>query len=58
VVVSAVNDRHLASKALEVALKRRYPKAGLWHHSDQGSTYTSEDYQATLDANGVVCSVL
>jgi putative transposase len=55
--VSVVNDRHLTIKALEMALKRRCPKAGLWHHSDQGSTYASEDYQAILDANGVVCSM-
>ena len=43
--VSAVNDRHLTIKALEMALKRRCPEAGLLHHSDQGCTYASEDYQ-------------
>ena len=36
--VSAVNDRHLTLKALQMALKRRCPDAGLLHHSDQGST--------------------
>jgi len=36
--VSAVNDRHLAIKALEMALKRRRPEAGLLHPSDQGCT--------------------
>jgi putative transposase len=36
--VSAVNDRHLTIKALEMALKRRCPDAGLLHHSDQGCT--------------------
>ena len=35
--VSAVNDRHLAIRALDMALKRRCPDAGLLHHSDQGS---------------------
>ena len=35
--VSAVNDRHLVVKVLEMALKRRCPDAGLLHHSDQGS---------------------
>jgi transposase InsO family protein len=35
--LSAVNDRHLVIKALEMALKRRCPEAGLLHHSDQGS---------------------
>ncbi len=36
--VSAVNDRHLTIKALEMALKRRCPRSGLLHHSDQGCT--------------------
>lgn len=47
--VSAVNDRHLALKALDMALKRRCPDKGLLHHSDQGSPYASEDYQLLLD---------
>ena len=55
--VSAVNDRHLTIKALEMALKRRCPAIGLLHHSDQGSTYASEDYQDILDARGLVCSM-
>lgn len=55
--VSAVNDRHLTIKALEMALKRRGPEIGLLHHSDQGCTYAREDYQAILDARGVVCSM-
>lgn len=41
--MSAVNDRHLAIAALEAAIKRRRPDIGLLHHSDRGSTYTSED---------------
>jgi len=55
--VSPVNDRHLTIKALEMALKRRAPEAGLLHHSDQGCTYASEDYQAILDARGITCSM-
>ena len=55
--VSAVNDRHLTINALEMALKRRCPEIGLLHHSDQGCTYASEDYQARLDARGIVCSM-
>ena len=55
--VSAVNDRHLTLKALGMALKRRCPDAGLLHHSDQGCTYASEDYQRMLDANGITCSM-
>jgi len=55
--VSAVNDRHLTIKALQMALKRRCPDAGLLHHSDQGCTYASEDYQAVLKAHGITCSM-
>ena len=35
--VSAINDRHLVIKALQMALQRRRPAEGLLHHSDQGS---------------------
>ena len=55
--VSAVNDRHLTIKALEMAMKRRCPEAGLLHHSDQGCTYASEDYQRLLEARGIICSM-
>ena len=55
--VSAVNDRHVTIKALEMALKRRCPDIGLLHHSDQGCTYASEDYQDVLEARGIVCSM-
>jgi putative transposase len=55
--VSAVNDRHLTIAALEAALTRRCPEVGLLHHSDQGSTYASEDYQDVLEARGIVCSM-
>ena len=55
--VSAVNDRHVTIKALDAALKRRCPDAGLLHHSDQGCTYASEDYQAVLAAHGITCSM-
>jgi transposase InsO family protein len=55
--VSAVNDRHLTMRALEMAIRRRCPSAGLLHHSDQGSTYASEDYQDLLDEHGIVCSM-
>ena len=55
--VSAVNDRHVTIKALEMALKRRCPDTGLLHHSDQGCTYASEDYQHILEARGIVCSM-
>ena len=55
--LSAINDRHLTLKALDMALKRRCPDAGLLHHSDQGSTYASEDYRAKLEAHGITCDL-
>jgi putative transposase len=55
--LSAVNDRHLVLKALDMAIRRRCPVAGLLHHSDQGSPYASEDYQKLLLANGITCSM-
>jgi putative transposase len=55
--VSAVNDRHLTIAALEAALTRRCPEIGLLHHSDQGCTYASEEYQVLLAARGIVCSM-
>ena len=55
--VSAVKDRHVTIKALDMARKRRCPDAGLLHHSDQGCTYASEDYQTILGARGLVCSM-
>ena len=55
--LSAVNDRHLTLRALEMAMKRRCPDRGLLHHSDQGCTYASEDYQARLALHGIACSM-
>jgi transposase InsO family protein len=55
--VSAVNDRHLAIRALDMALKRRCPDAGLLHHSDQGSPSAGEDYQTILGTRGITCSM-
>jgi putative transposase len=55
--VSPVNDRHLTITALEMAIGRRCPDAGLLHHSDQGCTYASEDYQKILAARGIDCSM-
>ena len=55
--LSAVNDRHLTIRALDMAMKRRSPGAGLLHHSDQGCTYASADYQMILEARGITCSM-
>jgi len=55
--LSAVNDRHLALRALQNALQRRCPDGDLLHHSDQGCTYASEDYRKRLESNGITCSM-
>jgi len=55
--VSAVNDRRLTLKALEMAMQRRCPAAGLLHHSDRGCTYTCDDYQRYLASRGITCSM-
>jgi len=55
--LSPVNDRHLTISALEMAIGRRCPGEGLLHHSDQGCTYASEDYQKILAARGIDCSM-
>lgn len=55
--LSPVNDRHLTIAALKRAILQRCPGADLLHHSDQGSTYASEDYQDILTAHGITCSM-
>jgi transposase InsO family protein len=55
--ISAVNDRRLTLKALEMAVQRRCPAPGLLHHSDRGCTYTCEDYQTYLASHGITCSM-
>jgi putative transposase len=50
-------DRHLALAALDMALARRHPGAGLVHHSDRGSTYASTDYRKALETGGIECSM-
>ena len=55
--ISAVNDRHVTIKALDMAVLRRCPEAGLLHHSDQGSTYASGDYQDELAGRDIICSM-
>lgn len=49
--------RDLALAALRKAVVMRRPAAGLIHHSDRGSQYCSMDYQAELDALGILISM-
>lgn len=55
--LSARLDRHLVLTALDRALARRRPAAGLLHHSDRGSVYACGDYQARLQAAGLRVSM-
>ncbi len=55
--MAATQDACLVVQALEMALARRPPAAGLLHHSDRGSTYTSQSYQALLREQGMVISM-
>lgn len=47
----------LATDALEMALSRRRPLAGLVHHTDRGCQYASREYRRRLAAAGIVCSM-
>ena len=49
--------RQLVIDALEMAVDRRHPEPGLLCHSDRGSQYASDDYQAVLARQGMVCSM-
>lgn len=47
----------LVVDALLMAIWRRGSPKELLHHSDQGSQYTSDDFQRVLVAHGIVCSM-
>ena len=47
----------LTLAALEMAIGRRAPGIGLIHHSDRGSQYTADDYQARLRELGAETSM-
>jgi len=47
----------LTQDALQMAIARRQPDAGLLHHSDRGVQYASADYQALLSAHQMVPSM-
>jgi putative transposase len=60
-VIGWALDRHLEDDltitALEMALRRRAPSAGLTHHSDRGVQYASHDYTNLLKEHGVQISM-
>ncbi len=50
--MAAIQDANLVVQALHMALTGRRPQAGVLHHSDRGSPYTSESYQELLQQEG------
>jgi putative transposase len=55
--MASTEDEELVELALRMALAHRQPPAGLLHHSDRGSEYTSNDYQALLAELGIQVSM-
>jgi transposase InsO family protein len=47
----------LVCAALQMAIQARQPAAGLLVHSDRGSQYASDLYQALLTKHGFICSM-
>jgi putative transposase len=47
----------LVGRAFNMAFESRRPSPGLVHHSDQGSQYACDDYQALLKVSKAVCSM-
>lgn len=55
--MDATMTSRLVVDALDMALRRRLPGAGLVAHSDRGSQYASAHYQQLLGAHGIACSM-
>jgi len=47
----------LVTNALQMAIDRRSPPAGLIHHSDRGVQYAAGDFQGLLEQHGILCSM-
>jgi putative transposase len=50
-------NAQLVADALVMAIWRRGKPDALLHHSDQGSQYTSQQFQTLMSDNGVTCSM-
>ncbi len=50
-------DAALVELALRMAVARRHPEAELLHHSDRGTEFTSDRYQADLRELGIEVSM-
>jgi putative transposase len=59
-IVGWAMDEHmpdeLTQEALEMAILQRQPPVMLLHHADQGSPYTSDEYQALLAKHRMLAS--
>ena len=55
--MNASMTAQLVTDALIMAIWRRGKPDALLHHSDQGSQYTSEQFQRLLVDHGVICSM-
>lgn len=55
--MSATMTAQLVTDALLMAIWRRGKPDALLHHSDQGSQYTSEQFQRLMADHGIVCSM-
>ena len=56
-LMSDTMTAQLVTDALIMAIWRRDKPDALLHHSDQGSQYTSEQFQRLMADNGVTCSM-
>jgi putative transposase len=55
--MKAERDAQLVMDALMMAVWRRGKADALLHHSDQGSQYTSEQFQRLMADHGITCSM-
>ena len=55
--MGATEDAALVELALRMAVARRHPGSDLLHHSDRGTEFTSERYQAALREFGIEISM-
>jgi putative transposase len=55
--MAATQDEALIEQAFRMALLGRHPPAGVLFHSDRGSQYTSDAYQALLADVGAIVSM-
>ena len=55
--MAATQDEALIERAFQMALLTRHPQTGVLFHSDRGSQYTSDAYQAVLANVGATVSM-